>query len=123
MDQKIDRIAEDYIRLIPLLYRKLDKPNSNTTGRKASSELTHLQTHILEELFQHQQEGISMSQLAKMIRVSKQQLTPLISILEEKSYVIKETGLNDKRIVRLRLTEKGNTIVSQRWERVSSRAA
>jgi DNA-binding MarR family transcriptional regulator len=115
MDPRIDHIASDYICLIPLLYRKLDNPIHNTAGRKTTSELTHLQFHILEEMF-HQKEGISMTQLAKMIRISKQQLTPLVSKLEEKSYVIKEPDNNDKRLVRLRLTEKGITIVSQRWE-------
>jgi DNA-binding MarR family transcriptional regulator len=83
MDPKIDQIAGDYIRLIPMLYRKLDKPTQNAAARKVPSELTHLQYHILEEMFQ-QNEGSSMTQLAKSIRISKQQLTPLISKLEEK---------------------------------------
>lgn len=115
MDPKIDHIAADYIRLIPLLYRKFDKPIQNTTGWKAPSDLTHLQYHILEEMF-HQKEGSSMTRLAKTIRVSKQQLTPLIAKLEDKSYVTKEPDSNDKRLVRLRLSEKGKSIVNQRWE-------
>jgi DNA-binding MarR family transcriptional regulator len=115
MDAKIDRIARNYIQLIPMLYRKLDKPTQNAAVRKVPSELTHLQYHILEELFQ-QSEGFSMTQLAKSIHISKQQLTPLISKLVEKGYVIKEPDTNDRRFVRLLLTEKGKTTVSQRWE-------
>lgn len=115
MDSKIDQMAADYIRLIPLLYRKFDRPTQNAAARKTPSELTHLQYHILEELF-HQKEGSSMTQLAKTIRISKQQLTPLISKLEEHNYVMREPDTDDKRLVNLRLTEKGKETVSLRWE-------
>ncbi|GIM47718.1 hypothetical protein DNHGIG_32670 [Collibacillus ludicampi] len=115
MDTKIDQIARNYIQLIPMLYRKLDKPTQNTATRKVPSEITHLQYHILEELF-HQKEGSSMTQLAKSIHISKQQLTPLISKLEKKGYVVKKRDVNDRRFVRLLLTEKGKTTVSHRLE-------
>lgn len=115
MEPKLDQMAAGYIQLIPLLYSKLDKPDRKQGGRKTPTELTHLQYHILEEMF-NQMEGSSMTELAKTIRISKQQLTPLISKLEEKGYVIKVTDPKDKRLVRLRLTEKGKTHVSKRWE-------
>jgi DNA-binding MarR family transcriptional regulator len=113
---KIEQIAANMIQLLPLLQDKLFKPAlKNASNLKKQSDLTHLQFHILEELF-HTKTGISMTQLAKSINVSKQQLTPLVNKLEEKDYVIKMQDVNDRRYVKLMLTEKGKNIVSKRWE-------
>jgi DNA-binding MarR family transcriptional regulator len=79
--------------------------------------LTHLQFHILEALF-HAKTGISMTELAQHLRISKQQLTPLIRKLEEKDYVIKEQDATDRRVVILTLTEKGKDIVKRRWKEI-----
>jgi DNA-binding MarR family transcriptional regulator len=71
----------------------------------------------LEALF-HAKTGISMTELAQHLRISKQQLTPLIRKLEEKDYVIKEQDATDRRVVILMLTEKGKDIVKKRWEEI-----
>jgi DNA-binding MarR family transcriptional regulator len=71
----------------------------------------------LEALF-HAKTGISMTELAQHLRISKQQLTPLIRKLEEKDYVIKEQDATDRRVVILTLTEKGKDIVKKRWEEI-----
>ncbi|TRY25005.1 MarR family transcriptional regulator [Brevibacillus sp. LEMMJ03] len=109
------QIAENFIRLLPLVYNKMNKPVTKHTPVPKPSDLTHLQFHILEELF-HAQEGIAMTHLAQSISISKQQLTPLIKKLEEKEYVKKVQDANDRRFVKLMLTEKGKRTVYQRWE-------
>ncbi|MDR9856241.1 MarR family transcriptional regulator [Paenibacillus sp. VCA1] len=111
MNTNSGELAASYIRLIPLLHRKFDVP----AARKTASELTHLQYHILEELY-HQREGMSMTRLASRIHVSKQQLTPLMSKLEEKKYVVKQPDERDKRQIGLELTAKGELTVTKRWE-------
>ena len=116
MPPKIEQIAANMIQLLPLLQDKLFKPAlKNASNLKKQSDLTHLQFHILEELF-HTKTGISMTQLAKSINISKQQLTPLVNKLEEKDYVIKMQDVNDRRYVKLMLTEKGKNIVIKCWE-------
>lgn len=99
-----------------MLQDKLYKPAlKNASKLKKQSDLTHLQFHILEELF-HTETGISMTQLAQKINISKQQLTPLVNKLEGKSYLTKIQDINDKRYVKLMLTGKGKKLVSKRWE-------
>jgi len=112
---RIEKIAENFIRLLPLVYNKLNKPATDQTPVPKPSHLTHLQFHILEELFLTK-EGVSMTQLAQKISISKQQLTPLIKKLEENHYVIKARDDNDRRFVKLMLTEKGKKTVKKRWE-------
>ena len=115
MENKIEQTAANYIRLIPLLFSKLGDPNNGASARKTPADLTHLQIHILEDMF-HREDGLTMTQLAKNIRVSKQQLTPLVAKLEEKDYVDKFPDPADKRAVRLTLTDKGRAVVNVRWE-------
>ncbi len=116
MIPSIEQTAERLIQLLPLIYNKVNKPvEQQLPDQKKSSDLTHLQYHILEQLF-HAEAGFSMTQLAKSIHISKQQLTPLVNKLEEKAYIIKMPDKNDKRRVRLGLTEKGNAAVKKRWE-------
>lgn len=116
MQTTIEQIAANYIRLLPLLYAKLNKPIlQNADTQKPPADLTHLQYHILDELF-HQETGTSVSQLAKIIGISKQQMTPLIAKLADKGYVVKVPDPRDKRSVRVMLTDKGKAIVNRRWE-------
>jgi DNA-binding MarR family transcriptional regulator len=115
---RIQKIAESFAQLLPLFDNKVFKPIIQATPvPKKKSDLTHLQFHILEALF-HAKTGISMTELAQHLRISKQQLTPLIRKLEEKNYVIKEQDSTDRRVVRLMLTETGKDIVKKRWEEI-----
>jgi DNA-binding MarR family transcriptional regulator len=112
MSLKVEQIAAHWIQLLPQFYNKMNK--SNATPKK-QSDLTHLQFHILEELFQ-EKAGISMTQLANNISISKQQLTPLMNKLEELGYVARVKDNTDKRVMKINLSEEGKTIVSKRWE-------
>jgi DNA-binding MarR family transcriptional regulator len=112
MSLKIEQIAANWIQLLPQFYNKMNKSN---TSQKKQSDLTHLQFHILEELFQ-EKAGISMTQLANNISISKQQLTPLMNKLEELGYVVRVKDDSDKRMTKINLSEEGKRIVSKRWE-------
>ncbi|MBA2875749.1 MarR family winged helix-turn-helix transcriptional regulator [Thermaerobacillus caldiproteolyticus] len=115
---RVQKIAESFAQLLPLFDNKVFKPIIQATPiPKKQSDLTHLQFHILEALF-HAKTGISMTQLAQNLRISKQQLTPLIRKLEEKDYVVKVQSSTDRRFVILTLTEKGKQIVQKRWEEI-----
>ncbi|XRG77563.1 MarR family transcriptional regulator [Rossellomorea sp. GAMAL-10_SWC] len=115
MNSNPNQIAEKFIQLLPLVFNKFNKQSSKNTLKIKQSELTHLQSHILEELFQTV-DGISITELAQNISISKQQMTPLIMKLEEKEYVSKIQDPNDKRSVKIILTEKGKKVVTKRWE-------
>jgi len=112
--KQVDGIAHSFMRLLPLLYTKLTEPEPGAAGEKKPSELTHLQLHLLEQLYQTEQ-GSSVTQLAESLRISKQQLTPLVQKLEQKGYLLKRQDESDRRAVKLLLTEKGSAEASGRW--------
>jgi DNA-binding MarR family transcriptional regulator len=109
------QITERFIQLLPLVYNKMNRSFAKNTTVAKQSQLTHLQFHILEELF-YIEEGVSLTQLAHNVSISKQQLTPLIAKLEELSYVLKAQDTRDRRSVKLMLTDKGKLAVEKRWE-------
>ncbi|PGZ90728.1 MarR family transcriptional regulator [Bacillus sp. AFS029533] len=114
MNSNPNQIAEKFIQLLPLVFNKFNKQGTKNSLKNKQSELTHLQSHILEELFQTV-DGISITELAQNISISKQQMTPLIKKLEDKEYVSKIQDPNDKRSVKIILTEKGKKVVTKRW--------
>ncbi|MFY4776536.1 MarR family winged helix-turn-helix transcriptional regulator [Metabacillus sp. RGM 3146] len=113
MNKQVDSIAQNFVLLLPLIYNKLSDPSKKSTQEK-KSELTHLQTHLLDVL-SSKENGVSMTGLAQQINISKQQLTPLITKLEEKLYVKKEPDPNDKRAVKIKLADKGKEAVYEQW--------
>jgi DNA-binding MarR family transcriptional regulator len=54
-----------------------------------------------------------MSELAAEIKISKQQLTPIIDRLIENSLVSRKTGEDDRRIVRIEITELGRKTLQE----------
>ncbi|WP_238357606.1 MarR family winged helix-turn-helix transcriptional regulator [Cohnella zeiphila] len=114
MKDQTQKIAENFIRFLPLVYNRMDKTALKNNPEAGQTSLTHLQQHILEELAQTEA-GISVTRLANSIRISKQQLTPLIMKLEEAGYVSKNPDPIDRRAVLLLLTDKGKDIVTRHW--------
>jgi len=56
-----------------------------------------------------------MSELASEMQISKQQLTPLIYKLIDYNLLVKKTDQNDRRIVRIEITESGRSTVEELW--------
>jgi DNA-binding MarR family transcriptional regulator len=109
MAAEIGCVADNMIRLLPLFYEKF-----HTRKR---FNLTSLQIHLLESLFQCEA-NISMTQLSSKMEICKQQLTTLICKLEEQEYVTKEQDIKDRRMINLSITEKGKEIVRQHWKEI-----
>ena len=68
-------------------------------------EFNRNQFYILYTLYK--QGTLTMSTLAKYIRVSNQLLTALVNELEERGYVIRTTKPNNRRSIEIDITEKG----------------
>jgi DNA-binding MarR family transcriptional regulator len=114
MNSRIDAIAQGFVQLLPMIYNTL----SNETGEKPPAkqeDLTHLHSHILETLFQAS-ESLSITELARRIDISKQQMTPIIQKLEEGGYIIKVRDSSDKRAFNIILSDKGKNLVTTKWE-------
>ena len=68
-------------------------------------EFNRNQYYILLTLYKQGQ--LTMSVLAKFIRVSNQLLTALVNDLEERKYVVRTTKPNNRRSIDIAITESG----------------
>ncbi|NLI14064.1 MAG: MarR family transcriptional regulator [Peptococcaceae bacterium] len=54
--------------------------------------------------------SMSMSEMAKEMKISKQQLTPIVYKLISHGLLVRKTDENDRRVVRIEVTEKGRSM-------------
>lgn len=97
-----------FTKYISILYR--------LTNRFYDHELLPCQIGSGQQFFLlriYENEGISMYDLARMGHFDKGTVTKGIQKLEEQSYIHIETDPADKRIRRLRTTEKGRSIMDE----------
>ncbi|MFC6171114.1 MarR family winged helix-turn-helix transcriptional regulator [Loigolactobacillus jiayinensis] len=81
--------------------------------------LTRLQAIALRNVYKHP--GITMTELAKTIGITRPQLTRIISILEERGLVRRQHNEENRRIVNVYRTEKGEAVVKQHMQLVQQR--
>lgn len=68
---------------------------------------------VLSEAQNRFPEGVPVSELSKTLSVRPPSITPLLAGLEEKELLERTMDKNDRRIVRVRLKEKGQKIVEE----------
>lgn len=69
------------------------------------SDITNNDMHIIEAVGLG--DGINMSAIAKKLKITVGSLTTSMNSLVKKAYVVRERSEEDRRIVNIRLTEKG----------------
>ncbi|MFL0252213.1 MarR family winged helix-turn-helix transcriptional regulator [Clostridium neuense] len=78
--------------------------------------ITHGEMHVLfcmKKGFKNEKEGIKVSQLSKKLRVASPTITQQINALESRGFVKRTMDLNDRRVVRIQLTDKGEEILKK----------
>lgn len=107
----IQEIAKEYISLIPNIFGSFSECNEE------SSELTHLQNHVIEYMYM-QNRALNLKEISMGLNIVKQQLTGVVKDLETAGYLIKTPDLKDKRAVLVSLTTKGKETQDKRWEKI-----
>ncbi|MFQ6044654.1 MAG: MarR family winged helix-turn-helix transcriptional regulator [Candidatus Poribacteria bacterium] len=81
--------------------------------RKVASEyhLTPPQVNILKAL--HKKDNVPMSHFPRVMPCTKSNVTGVISSMEKKGLVVRSHDTEDRRVVRVKLTEKGNAIAAE----------
>lgn len=76
------------------------------------------QFHALSILYR--KGPLSMGELAAQMKISKQQLTPLISRLIEEKMVLRKKDESDRRVVLIQLSEQGESTFSDLKAKIKS---
>jgi len=102
---QLEKVAREFRNLLVLMKTEYFRPADHITR----SRLSPAQFHTLSILYR--QGLMPMSDLAGELKVSKQQLTQLISKLLESNMVLREPDPHDRRAVRIDITPEGRKIV------------
>lgn len=103
----ITDIAENFARLIPIFGQKVIEPFEDNI-KNVLSPLTMNTLLIISK-----KEFITMTELAKYLNVLRPQLTPIVDKLIKYDYVERESDPNDRRIVRIKITQSGIIFVKK----------
>lgn len=101
MKSKFSNISSNLFDLLVILERKIFNP----LLLSKAINLTPAQFSILFYLMKHG--NSSVSEAADYLQISKPNMTPLLDSLIELGYVQRERDTQDRRVVRLNLTESG----------------
>jgi DNA-binding MarR family transcriptional regulator len=98
---KVDQIAENIISVYPLLYKTISRPIKHQS-------ITPGSMFVLGSLKRH---GLlSMSDIGKCLAMPKPHVTVIVDRLIEEGYVERQNDPNDRRIINILITEKGNEV-------------
>jgi DNA-binding MarR family transcriptional regulator len=102
----LEDVAGDFLIIMEYMREKFFRPFEQVTR----SRLSPVQFCAMS--FLCQKGSLSMSELASMMRISKQQLTPLIRKLIDCKLLSRTTDSDDRRIVRLEVTDTGRSMLT-----------
>lgn len=99
-----ENIAGDFLSLLGLIKHEYFKPAEQITRNRLSPAQFHAINILCHKV------SLPMSELAAELKISKQQLTPLVARLIEYNLVVRKPDESDRRIIRIEITEEGRNI-------------
>lgn len=67
-------------------------------------------------------EGKTQRELADLVEIRAQSLSEILAGMEEKGLIVRETDAEDRRAVRVFITDEGRRFRAERWEQIRLRA-
>jgi DNA-binding MarR family transcriptional regulator len=99
---------EQWMRLLPLM-KTVIKEMRSEWYRRVEDGLTHTQYHLLGNLHRHGR--IKTTDLADMLIISNSTLSALADRMCERQLMIRERSEYDRRVVYLKITDKGQALL------------
>ena len=106
------RFGRQMVEVLPRMIRGFARYESNYLSK---GKITFPQLWVLEHL-SRKEEGLPMNELARFLSVSRPAVTGLVDRLIAQGLVQREDDARDRRVVRVRITAKGQKIVTNIWE-------
>ena len=102
---KVDLIAENIISVYPLLYKTISRPI------KHQSAVTPGGMFVMGSLKRNGM--MSMSDIGKCLAMPKPHVTVIVDKLIDEGYVERQNDPNDRRIVNILITERGQKVFQE----------
>ena len=100
----LENVADQFLALLGYIKKQYFKPAEQITR----SRLSPAQFQAISILYH--KESLPMSELAVEMKISKQQLTPIIAKLIETNLAARKEDKSDRRVVQIEITEQGRSI-------------
>ena len=105
---KLEGIADSFLLFFPLFYRKILRVASS----KKRVNPINTQFQVLA-IVMHSG-NLQTSEIGRRLGISSPNMTPLIDRLIEKGYAERLSGSQDRRVIKIAITEKGRRFVAGR---------
>ena len=112
-EERLNQITEEMYLLFPLFKHKLFKHRK----RLKQKDLPHSYFHVLKVL--KTRGPLPMSEIGRRVCISKSNMTSLIDKLVENGLAERMPDKNDRRVINIAITKKGNDIIKE-WHVHSS---
>lgn len=100
-------MAGDFLKVLAFMRDKFFRTFEHITRHC----LSHAQFRAVSLLYR--KGSLSMSEMAQEMKISKQQLTPLVYKLINHGFLIRKADENDRRVVRIEVTESGRSMYEE----------
>lgn len=115
-------ISESLIKaFIQFKKLRMNESSMNQESKHSCHDLKHSEMMILYELKEVQKqypEGISVSSISQLLCVKPPTITPVITSLEQKGMIERSMDSNDRRIIRVKMTEAGNQFIEDKKQQM-----
>ena len=117
MDKEIlDSVSRDIFSTLPLIGRSIQKKLIKTVVTNFEEDITPPHFHIMKLL---QETGtLHVAEIGHRLHIARPQMTHLIDRLVELGIVDRETNAEDRRMLNIKLSEKGKKMVKEHDRRV-----
>jgi MarR family transcriptional regulator, 2-MHQ and catechol-resistance regulon repressor len=112
-EERLNQITEEMYLLFPLFKNKLFKHRK----RLKHKTLPHSYFHVLKVL--KNRGPLPMSEIGRRVCISKSNMTSLIDKLVENGLAERMPDKNDRRVINIAITKKGNDLINE-WHVHSS---
>ena len=109
----MNKMVDDIYLLFPLFRKKLYKHKKNLN----KGQIPRSYYHVLKVLKKRGE--LPMSKIGDRIHISKSNMTALIDKLAEKGLVERIPDKNDRRVINISITDKGNNLLKD-WRKISN---
>lgn len=91
-------------------YQNIMRVEERTLSQDSRLNLSISELHLIEYVGQHSGQGVTISQLARRMGISRPTATVAVNKLVAKGYAVKRNCPSDGRVVRVLLTREGEKI-------------
>jgi DNA-binding MarR family transcriptional regulator len=112
----LDSVAEDLFSTLPLIHRSIRKKLIKAALEDFPEDIAPPHFEIIKLL--EEVGTLHIAEIGERLKIARPQMTHLIDRLVELGMVERQPGTDDRRVINVTLTEKGDTMIKEHENRI-----